>query len=1335
MATLVSPGASVSIVNESQYSSTSALDSIPLIILATHQDKATPDGISIADNTTKAEAGELKLITSPRELAQSYGNPIYYDLNGTTQQANELNEVGLLSAYKTLNVSNRVYVLRADIDLNDLKPSATAPASNPDNGTYWLDIDETEYGIFVYTEGNWVNQSVNTLNDEYNVTGAAPESSVGANGDYAVLVKNDANTTGEITYYQKLNNAWKKLGSADWDAATPTVGRATTSYSSASSQIIATLPIAGETIIIDVDASGSPITVTMNTIVNATATLNTSNTLALKTVSLNGITVTLGTSSGAGIANATYASDTAAVSGLTIGDIMRVTDTAGVDDITMAITVLGQGLSLTGDIGGTIVINGASIALTNEANVAALVATIDAVIGSGGTNDQGFTVADDGGEVQLVKNRVIVGENNANTIVIDVSAVTTGGTDATGFSTGTTNMSIQEVATSVAAGVSNTNNITGAVSGAGPYTLTIADSATGLQIANLSGTPVTDLALPASSAVPIADIETEIEAATTNIEVDDTAGNDIPVTGQKLRLTASSGAFVIAAGTANVELGLTEGTYYVSLNSLVSQFNADSGVISFGNTTASIDTNNGANFVVITNTASKLITLAGTAASRLGFPATISISSLYFATHTNVPSGPEEGDVWIKTTTPNLGANYIVKYWSGQWFEIDAPLYADNNAAFDGFGTDITTGSLFVRYDKDAANEADFKIRRFNGNETLTLTEGNFTVSPGSTIQISNGRAALASVSVTDIATFVAAINSLGQANLSAATSANGVEITNATGEDIVLADGTAAISTVLPGLSGAATYSNWAPLYTSGYVAQENAPSGASSEGTLWFDDSVNIADIDLLVNDDGLDQWVTFTGDVQLSATRPSTRTDATSLQAKDIWINTNDLDNYPYMFRWDTTTGGKWIVINKSDQTTEFGIIFSDARVDATSNLDPDAPNPLLYPAGMLLWNTRASSMIVKEYRADWFSDDTATGENWADTDYTQTTYTVGNDTYAALASDARWVTVSGNETDGTAYMGRKAQRIMIINALGAAVTANEDVRDIKSFYFNLMLTPGYPEMIDEMVTLNVDRKETAFIISDTPARLANAGTSLQSWATNQAGATSTGDEGLTTKYDYAANYYPPLGLTKNLDGTEVAAPSSLGALYAFLYNDSVAYPWMAPAGVNRGLLSGIFSSVGNINAEDEYKTVNVNQGLSDVLYTNSINPIVTSNTRGLYVNGQKTLSPTTSALDRVNVARLIVYLRYALEQLAEEFLHTNNTQTTQNNVQDTYSRALADLMSQGALYDYLVVCDASNNTPERIDRNELWIDIAIQPVKNIEFIYIPVRIKNTGEDLTA
>jgi len=112
------------------------------------------------------------------------------------------------------------------------------------------------------------------------------------------------------------------------------------------------------------------------------------------------------------------------------------------------------------------------------------------------------------------------------------------------------------------------------------------------------------------------------------------------------------------------------------------------------------------------------------------------------------------------------------------------------------------------------------------------------------------------------------------------------------------------------------------------------------------------------------------------------------------------------------------------------------------------------------------------------------------------------------------------------------------------------------------------------------------------------------------------------------------------------------------------------------------------------------------------------------------GQYTRSAGASALDRINVARLVAYLRRQLSVLAKPYLFEPNDTQTRNEIRGAVESLLLELVGQRALNDFVVVCDTSNNTPARIDRSELYVDIAIEPVKAVEFIYIPLRILNTG-----
>ena len=221
---LISAGVQVTVTDESNYVPAEP-GTIPLIVLASAQDKANASGTGIAPYTTKANAGKVALIGSQRDLITQYGNPTFYSSSTNSQLAGyELNEYGLLAAYSVLGISNRVYVIRADVDLSELEPSAVRPTGDVANGTIWLDTASTSWGIL---EWDASTQAFNTIvptviTDLANMNAGYPEQSFGAYGDYAV----DATSVYNITYYKNRSNTWVKVGEDDWKSSRPTVAGA-----------------------------------------------------------------------------------------------------------------------------------------------------------------------------------------------------------------------------------------------------------------------------------------------------------------------------------------------------------------------------------------------------------------------------------------------------------------------------------------------------------------------------------------------------------------------------------------------------------------------------------------------------------------------------------------------------------------------------------------------------------------------------------------------------------------------------------------------------------------------------------------------------------------------------------------------------------------------------------------------------------------------------------------------------------------------------------------------------------------------------------------------------
>lgn len=301
---------------------------------------------------------------------------------------------------------------------------------------------------------------------------------------------------------------------------------------------------------------------------------------------------------------------------------------------------------------------------------------------------------------------------------------------------------------------------------------------------------------------------------------------------------------------------------------------------------------------------------------------------------------------------------------------------------------------------------------------------------------------------------------------------------------------------------------------------------------------------------------------------------------------------------------------------------------------------------------------------------------------------------------------------------------ARRVAIVTALQAAINSNTDLRS-ETYEYNLILCPGYHELADEMLTLRVDIQEEAMVIGDAP--FDKTPEDVVTWAATVGRRASAG-----------IAYYYPHGLASNLDGKNVFIASSGIALRTIAYSDEVSELWFAPAGTRRGLVSGA-SNVGYVSgtlgAATTFNEVALNQGQRDNLYKyfTNLNPIVFFPGRGIIVWGQKTSAPDASARDRINVERLIQYIRRQLRKNTMSFVFEPNDQLTRDNLKATVDSFLGDLIVKRGLYDFATVCDESNNTPDRIDRNEMYIDIALKPVRAAEFLYIPIRIVATGAEI--
>ena len=1119
---LVSPGAEVKVVDESFYTPGSA-GTVPLLVIASAENKLNGAKDGIAPGTLKANAGQVYLITSQKDLVDTFGDPLFRtDANNNPIHAGEQNEYGLQAAYSFLGVSNRAFVVRADIDLSALSASAEPPAANPNNGTYWLDTQSTKWGIFEWDSRplavggqKFVNKVPAVITDATQIDQTnfgSPLAAFGKIGSYAVVAIDTDPLTPLLTsthpmavWYKNAAAQWVQVGSDAWK-------------SSFGVGVVPQLAIAPHTQVPQwkVSADNAP-----------------SGSVWVKTTDPN---------LGAKWRASRYNSQTEAFETVT----SPIYDTA------------------------------------LEA-----IAKIDRT--GGGKN---IAV----GSLFIDYNRVVSTEQNNGGLSFKLYRRKAA------------------APTSVTTTKVTANTFENAVDDIGTLTKLSAP-----QVSGVTGGTVEITVTSSTGDTATIDVITDASTRVVNLLIK-TAG-DFKV-----------GELITIPGTAIG--GTASNDFSVSVTSVTKSY-------------------------------------------------TFSLSESVIGSAT--PSATKSISVAVNVASADNAAQVVQAINQAGFAHVEASIDAQNRVV----------------------------ISHENGGE-IFLTDGTNTP-----------------------------LARLGFAPFDAKTGAGLVNVYYAPTNP-------AASTELAEDDNGAYVASNWEPLT---YVAADDPPTNLTADSAIWYD--ANISDVDVLVHNgetwvgyafpgaDGIAASPFYNADPAsqtdasgpfVMATPPETQRDGSPLVTGDLWISTDDVENFPQIYKYnaDLPIGSRWVLVDKTDQSTEDGILFADARYNtAGSNsdrpgsiedlltsafIDVDAPDPALYPRGMLLWNLRRSGFNVKQFKHNYVNiveDNVRFGDEGMVDYYPH-----------------RWVTISSNQADGSGSFGRHAQRKVVVQALQALVNSNQQIRDEEGRVFNLMACPGYPELIGELISLNYDRGLTAFVVGDTPARLTPDATSLNEWGKNLRLALEDNDIGAASYDEYMAMFYP-WGYTSDNFGNNVVVPPSHMMLRTIALSDQVSYPWFAPAGLRRGGITNA-TAVGYVDAQEgEFKPVALNNGQRDTLYEAKINPITFFTGTGLVNYGQKTRAKTASALDRINVARLIIYLRSQLGKLVRPYIFEPNDKTTRDEVKGAVESLLLELVGQRAIYDFLVVCSEANNPPSRIDRNELWVDIALEPVKAIEMVFLPLRIKNTGE----
>jgi len=283
----------------------------------------------------------------------------------------------------------------------------------------------------------------------------------------------------------------------------------------------------------------------------------------------------------------------------------------------------------------------------------------------------------------------------------------------------------------------------------------------------------------------------------------------------------------------------------------------------------------------------------------------------------------------------------------------------------------------------------------------------------------------------------------------------------------------------------------------------------------------------------------------------------------------------------------------------------------------------------------------------------------------------------------------------------------------NSLGsqAYIKALNIIQNAEQYDMNLLVTPGitianHSSVVAKAIDVAETRGDT-FYIADPVIQ-------NQSLATAVSAVASSGIDS-----SYAGVYWPWVKIMDTDKNKPVWVPPSVVLPNIYAYNDNVAFEWFAPAGLNRG---------GITEAVDVETKLTFSQ--RDALYEAKINPIATFPGQGICVWGQKTLQVRASALDRINVRRLLIALKKFIASSTRYLVFENNTTETRQRFLNIVNPYLERVKARQGLYAFRVVMDETNNTPDVIDRNQMYGQIFIQPAKTAEFIVLDFNILPTG-----
>jgi hypothetical protein len=308
-------------------------------------------------------------------------------------------------------------------------------------------------------------------------------------------------------------------------------------------------------------------------------------------------------------------------------------------------------------------------------------------------------------------------------------------------------------------------------------------------------------------------------------------------------------------------------------------------------------------------------------------------------------------------------------------------------------------------------------------------------------------------------------------------------------------------------------------------------------------------------------------------------------------------------------------------------------------------------------------------------------------------------------SAKADDSQWG--AGNAQGFNLSTSTASGSVAYVKAINAV--SNPDDFDI-----NLVSAPGVVRRLHsyvfDKVTDMVEAREDAFFIGDTTDKDDTIAQAIL--------------QGESVDSNYVGTYYPWVKTIDSRTNKLTSVPPSVLMPGIYAENDAVAAEWFAPAGLNRGGITGAVSVLNRLTHAER-----------DTLYEGKINPIAQFPGEGIVAFGQKTLQDRSSALDRINVRRLLIKVKKYIASTSRYLVFEQNTSQTRGKFLNTVNPYLEGIQQRQGLYAFRVVMDESNNTPDVIDRNILAGAIYLQPTKTAEFIVIDFNILPTGASFTA